>query len=480
VRIPAWSDRTDVQVAGEAVSAVRPGHYLKLSRKWTGRDELSLCLNMGLRYESGDLDQVGHAALYRGPVLLAADSRFAPQGATPVDVSKLGDAKLVSLAELGKPAAGLLRPWLAVDVPTTAGPTLRPIDFASAGAATVEGQPLSTYRSWLPATGLRPPRPVAYRPADREQCGSGPMRFTWRSSKTSPGEKRTYAVVIASDPEFEHVALRHEGAAESSLAVPAEALKSLQPNTQYCWKIVATNEHGQSESVAPYKRFTIDPTKPPMPDSALGRAGDRLLSAAALQGDVQPSYGRLKEARGWKPCPGPQGPARGGVELDGQQGLVTFALEEFPTEDYAVSIWVSVTELPGPRLGQIFSAWSRGMDDPLRVVIHGRQLFARIEAGQFYGADGWKLETDKWYHVAAVKEGDRLTLYVDGVARSTARVPAVVASAADSFAIGGNPNYRGGPEFLAARLADLRLYARALTPEEVQTLFGGGAGKASP
>ena len=57
------------------------------------------------------------------------------------------------------------------------------------------------------------------------------------------------------------------------------------------------------------------------------------------------------------------------------------------------------------------------MDDPLRVVVQGDQLFARLEAGQFFGTQGCKLQTNRWYHVVAVKQADQLTLYVNGAAR---------------------------------------------------------------
>jgi uncharacterized protein len=480
VRIPDWSSNTSVTVAGQPISNVPPGRYLQLARKWTPGDEIQLQLNMDVRYEAGDLEQAGRAALYRGPILLAADSRFAPETSAVIDVSKLGESQSIALDAPGEKAAGPLRPWLAVDVPTVDGQKLRLIDFASAGAATIEGQPLSTYRSWLPAQGLRPPRPVAVRPADKTQCGAGPIRFLWRASTIPPGEQRRYTVLIAATPDFDPVVVRYDGPAGSSLVVPAESLAKLQPKTPYYWKLVATNGHGQSESMAPFKQFTIDPSLPPLPDAMVGRASDGLFAGAALQGDVRVEYGRLAEARGWKPCAGPRGNPGGAVELDGQQGMIKFAIEEFPERDYTVSIWVRVTEFPGPRLGQIFSAWSRGMDDPLRLVVQGDQLFARLEAGQFYGTKGWKLQTGIWYHVAAVKQADQLTLYVDGVARATAAVPSVVASAAENFALGGNPHYVGGPEFLAAQLSDLRFYVRALTADQVQALFQAGAPTTTP
>ena len=290
-----------------------------------------------------------------------------PRHAAAIDLARLGESQPVAVDTLGEKAAGLLRPWLAVDVPTVDGQKLRLIDFASAGAATIEGQPLSTYRSWLPAQGLRPPRPVAWRPADKTQCGAGPIRFLWRAS-TIPARRR--APLHGSDRRDARIrsrgrAVRRPGA--SSLVVPAESLAKLQPKTPYYWKLVATNGHGQSESVAPFKQFTIDPRLPPLPDAIVGRASDGLFTGVSLQGDVRVEYGRLVEARGWKPCIGPRGNPGGAVELDGQQGMITFAIEEFPERDYTVSIWVRVTEFPGPRSGP---------DLQCLVPWHGRSVTA--------------------------------------------------------------------------------------------------------
>jgi hypothetical protein len=71
--------------------------------------------------------------------------------------------------------------------------------------------------------------------------------------------------------------------------------------------------------------------------------------------------------------------------------------------------------------------------------------------------------------VVGVKRGERLALHVDGRLVDTVDVPAVVTSRAGDFAIGGNPNY-GGSEFLAAQMADLKFYARALTADQVKQL----------
>ena len=57
------------------------------------------------------------------------------------------------------------------------------------------------------------------------------------------------------------------------------------------------------------------------------------------------------------------------------------------------------------RIGQIFSAWAAGMDDPLRLVVENGKLFARIEAGGGFGTPGVPIDAGRWHHVAAVKRG---------------------------------------------------------------------------
>ena len=194
-----------------------------------------------------------------------------------------------------------------------------------------------------------------------------------------------------------------------------------------------------------------------------------MVTEAPLSGIVKPAYGELLHANGWKPTPGPDGQDNGAVELDGKGGMIKYKLLAFPEENFTVSIWVSVTRLPSTHYGQVFSAWAAGMDDPLRLVVQGGKLYARIEAGVFYGTEGFPLEVDTWYHVAGVKEGRKLVLYIDGKPHSTAYVPRTITSSATDFAIGGNPHY-GGPEFLPARLAELKFFARALSADEVKRL----------
>jgi hypothetical protein len=357
-----------------------------------------------------------------------------------------------------------------VDVPAVDGKTLRLIDFANAGATTIEGKPTSSYVTWLPADGILPPAPVTWQPADRSKVGPGAIRFVWRRPAGAAADRK-HTVVIADGPDFENVVLRSAEKTGGWMLVPQEEAKKLKLHTPYYWKVIARNQHGQSESIPPFKQFAVDPSAPPLVGNwPYGqRESDQMITEASLRGDVKPACGALLEAKGWKPAPGPDGTSNGAIELDGNDSMIKYKLLTFPEADYTVSIWVSVTKFPSTNYGQVFSAWAGGMDDPLRLVVQGGKLFARIEAGAGYSTEGFPLEINTWYHVVGVKQGQKLTLYVDGKAHSTANAPLTIVSSADDFAIGGNPNY-SGPEFLPAKLADLRFYARALSPDKVKQL----------
>jgi hypothetical protein len=133
---------------------------------------------------------------------------------------------------------------------------------------------------------------------------------------------------------------------------------------------------------------------------------------------------------------------------------------------------VRFTALPSNHLGQVISAWCAPMDDPLRLCVEQGKLFARIEAGQNYSTTGVLVQPGRWYHLAAVKSGSRLTLFLDGSAVASVSVPAFLRSNARDFALGGNPHF-GGNEFLQARLAEFAFYERSLSSNEVAQIAKG-------
>ena len=73
LRIPAWSEKTDVAVNGKALEGVKAGSYFTISREWKLGDIVTISFDMPVVAHT--LDHV--VAFTRGPVLLARDSRFA-------------------------------------------------------------------------------------------------------------------------------------------------------------------------------------------------------------------------------------------------------------------------------------------------------------------------------------------------------------------------------------------------------------------
>ena len=191
-----------------------------------------------------------------------------------------------------------------------------------------------------------------------------------------------------------------------------------------------------------------------------------LLLDAPMTGDVSPRTGKRVRTTGWVP-------AGSSVRLDGTSGMLVYEVPEgFGAGDFTVAVRLTLNALPAPgRIGQVFSAWAGSGDDPLRLVVEGAHVFARIEAGTSgSGTGGYPVTVGETTHLAAVKSGTRLTLYIDGEPAASADVPARIESKSRLAAFGGNPLYTGAPEFLAADFRDARIYGRALSEREVAGL----------
>jgi hypothetical protein len=174
-------------------------------------------------------------------------------------------------------------------------------------------------------------------------------------------------------------------------------------------------------------------------------------------------------AQGWHPATGIDGKPNSAVALDGKTGMLVYALRAFPSYEYTVALWFA-HEHQEDRLGQVFSAWDHAMDDPLRLCVAGGKLFARVEAGGGYSTEGVPVAAGGWHHVAAVKSGTQLTLYLDGRRAAAMALPMEVSSSSRAFALGGNPRFTGQSEHLPCRVARLVVSCRALSAEEVAKL----------
>jgi DUF1680 family protein len=90
LRIPGWSDGTEVKVNGKAVSGATAGQYLALRRLWASGDLINVKLNMApqvIEANSRVVDDYGRAAVQRGPLVYCLEQLDQPEGVPLYGVS---------------------------------------------------------------------------------------------------------------------------------------------------------------------------------------------------------------------------------------------------------------------------------------------------------------------------------------------------------------------------------------------------------
>ena len=130
LRIPAWSERTELKVNGKELP-VTPG-YAKIRRTWRKGDRVAITFDMSAKM----VECNGQVALQRGPVVLSLDNRLTPAVARQITLDRNPELKP------NPAAAKKIGAWMAFDVGT-----LTFCDYASAGNAFSE---LNIFRTWLP------------------------------------------------------------------------------------------------------------------------------------------------------------------------------------------------------------------------------------------------------------------------------------------------------------------------------------------
>lgn len=149
LRIPAWSEKTQVRVNGRAVEDVKPGRYLRLARTWRPGDCVEVAFDFKARRlkaphgsnRAGDRFQ----AVVWGPIALARDENADPGYADPVVVK--ADAQDFVAVERIAPRLPAHR--LGFRVPTEAG-FITMCDYAS-----VDGWSGKRIQTWLPLPPAR-------------------------------------------------------------------------------------------------------------------------------------------------------------------------------------------------------------------------------------------------------------------------------------------------------------------------------------
>jgi hypothetical protein len=195
---------------------------------------------------------------------------------------------------------------------------------------------------------------------------------------------------------------------------------------------------------------------------------------AALAGTPEPQEGRLLVSDELAPATGRNGAASGALAFNGTSSKLIYDAPKFPLRTYTFAAWLCPqnSAVDGRRWHQVVSAWCAPSNDPLRVSIQDLELVVGIEQpGGGCRLSGGRVENNRWYHVAVVKNYGKLTLYVDGKPAGWASVPPSYQPGPKNVGIGCNPNYTG-PEVFQGLLAEVFLGREALPEEEIRKLAG--------
>jgi DUF1680 family protein len=456
LRIPAWSKHTRIQTSfRNAPTRAVAGSYLEIHRRWKTDDQIVLKFDFGLRAVPGANEATGKVSIYRGPLLLAYDqafNAFDDANLPTLELAKLAEARVV--AETGYRPTLQPQPWLLADVPVEGTRPLRLVDFASAGAAGTR------YRSWLPVANPPPPPALTQYPSDGQRLRAGPAQFQWRAAR--PASDAHYRIEIAADQEFTRALLATNVGAGHRVALDLAALPTSEGPERW-WRVVSLNGNSETTPDVPPARFTLDADASPQalpPEPKPGPNGELILHS--LRRDEQPKFGELISAKF-------TARTEEGTQVNGLDQMLLYSVPAWPEEDFTIALRVRIDEIPQGRIGQVFSAWAAGMDDPLRLVMDHGKLSARVEAGGGFGTRGVSIEAGRWYYVAAVKRGATLSLFLDGKPAGSSAAPETTTTTARDCALGGNPHFSGN-EFLAATFSDFGLWARALSEDELGRL----------
>ena len=455
LRVPGWTGgatlRTPENPEGTPVA---PG-YVEVARTWKKDEFVALEFPMKLRYVSGDGDFANKISVFYGPLLLAYDQFFnrLETDAIPVVEPQALESAEVEILQPNPNAelVGFYTPqvFVKLDSAEPDAPPLFLTDFAHAGSLG------TSYASWLPSKKIAPPVPACERPLQDAKVAPGAIPFSWR--KCSNLDDFRFRVVVSDNPEFGSVLFEVESTNSRDAVATPEQTKLLKPNETYYWKVVSENEYGRAESLSPGRRFSIDPSLPDFDLAAYlekksTNASLRTLIDDPLSGEPAPSVGVVELARNLAP-----GEDKG-VAFNGVDSLLVYELDPFPVVEFEATLDFLVEAAPEKNFAQIISAWTKGLDDPLRVAVDAEgRIYGAVEGAKGGRTSATPIELGVWHKLRVTKVGRDWTIFVDDEELGRIATEKILSTDSRAIGLGGNPVYTGAPEFLRCRIANFQL-----------------------
>ena len=127
LRIPPWSEKTEVEVNGQPIEFIDEGSYLTIKRQWESGDQINIDLD--IRPRIIPFKGSGNAIAYkRGPVVLARSTMIGRRIDFPV-MPKVSENGVAELKRINAPG----NIWMMFEAPTVDGDVIRLCDYASTG-----------------------------------------------------------------------------------------------------------------------------------------------------------------------------------------------------------------------------------------------------------------------------------------------------------------------------------------------------------
>lgn len=208
---------------------------------------------------------------------------------------------------------------------------------------------------------------------------------------------------------------------------------------------------------------------------------DGLVAHFPLDGDAQDvvgsTHGQVVGAE-----PGPDRRGESNMALRVREGtFIEFADAGAlnVSQDFTIGIWIepgndtgtgddwyTLFEKSDPERGghSRYGLWLHGDRPAACFEVADNSQQPCVEATEPLPHDGG------WHHVAAVRSGRRLILYVDGAEVANGFVGLYEVSQTDFNAFVGSDRYQPDAPWLDAAIDDLRVYNRGLTPTEITAI----------
>ena len=154
--------------------------------------------------------------------------------------------------------------------------------------------------------------------------------------------------------------------------------------------------------------------------------------------------------------------------FDGVDDYVETGVAVIPTNgDFTVSCWVYAVGSTNPANMEVISQGSPGNAFYLGAAN------GRIRVGDGWSDTGWVFPTDNWHQFAVVKTDTDTRLYLDGQLLASRGEPIPNPAAQSGLRLGRQ--YANNGEFFRGRLADVRIWKRSLTQEEIRATWDQAA-----